>query len=136
MNEILSEVLNLLLLGIELLILALLAASVFAEQRTFKYIAITSVCAIVINYVCLKIFANIPVAKFLLTTVVLSIWMVLSFRLRLGRCVFLSLFFQAYLTLTDSAAIYLVSRHLDISYSDFFFGPTEYYAVCFFIKII
>ena len=73
MNEILSEVLNLLLLGIELLILALLAASVFAEQRTFKYIAITSVCAIVINYVCLKIFANIPVATFLLTTVVLPI---------------------------------------------------------------
>lgn len=136
MNEILSEVLNLLLLGIELLILALLAASVFAEQRTFKYIAITSVCAIVINYVCLKIFANIPVAKFLLTTVVLSIWMLLSFLSRLGRCVFLSLFFQAYLMLTDSAAIYFVSRSMGMNFSDFFLGPTEYYAICFFIKIV
>ena len=136
MNEILSETLNLLLLGIEILILAFLTSSIFTEKRAFKYIAFVSACTIIINYICLKVLAEVPVAKFLLTTVVLSIWMVLSFRLRLGRCVFLSLFFQAYLTLTDSAAIYLVSRHLDISYSDFFFGPTEYYAVCFFIKII
>lgn len=129
------ELLNLSIVVLEVIMLLILANSVFNRRHSVLVTALITSATIPLSYIALSLISENTPLRLLVGVLTLTGWILLCYRVEFIKAVFIAVFFQAYLMLGDSVFLAFLRYFTDISTEQFMVAEYAYFLLCYCIKI-
>lgn len=136
MNMIVFEVLNLILVGLEVLAFYLLSGSFFRSQHSRTYVFISCISVYVFAYVgIMPISQNIPL-KLVMSCILFAILARVLYRAFIPSCFFMSLIYVSFVNVCDSLILFVFSSTSGKDMQGLLSTPYVYFLMAFFAKFL